>query len=182
MTAERSWRVVRTDDGSDPVFNLVRHSEACRLNEIEPGSTAVLVVDHAFVLVDHQRSDGTWASILDPDLATDVESEYRELVDRAAADDVLVIFTTAPAWLPRRDHDDVQPPTDPARARAYNALVTDLVRLTEGSALIDVAETLDASGYDGVYGRTDGVHLDWDNSYAYAADLLGPELRRLLLE
>ena len=99
----------------------------CRDDYIQPGSTAVLVVDHGAVLFDHQNADGAWASILDPDFASDVAESYRQLVARARSLGARVVFTTSPILLVFGDDPEAdQPQTDPARAQAYNMLVTSL--------------------------------------------------------
>ena len=51
-----------------------------------------------------------------------------------------------------------------------------------GSSLIETAAELDASGYDGRYGRSDGSHIDFDRSEAFAAEVLGPALLSLKAE
>ena len=159
----------------------------CRDDDIEPGSTLVLVFDHAAVLFDHERPDGSWASILDEDLASDVEDAYRDLVAKAHAGGARVAFTTAPQPLPLPGESSPRlPQAEPERARAYNALVRSLIEelnAIEGSptvALIDTAIELDASGYDGRYGRADGTHLDFERSAVYAAEVLGPAVLDVL--
>ena len=182
MTSDRPWRVIRTGDDADP-RHLVERDQPCRYSYIEPGSALVLVVDHAMTLVDHQRADGSWASVLDEDLATDLAAAYRELVEAARAVNARVVFTTAPRWLPRRDDSgDPPPPTEAVRAEAYNRIVRTLIAelgTTDDesvASLIETAAELDASGYDGRYGRSDGSHIDFDRSEAFAAEVLGPAL------
>ena len=189
MTAERQWRVLRTGGDLDP-RHLVERDEPCRYSYIEPRSSLVLVVDHAMVMVDHQRSDGSWASILDGDLAADLSGAYRDLAAAARASGARVVFTTAPRWLPLRDDPNPvpPPPTEAARAEAYNELVRALVAELEaadgepGPGLIDMAAVLDASGYEGRYGRSDGSHIDFDRSELFAAEVLGPALLSLWTE
>ena len=158
----------------------------CRDDYFEPGSAVILVVDHGAVLFDHLRADGTWASILDPDLETDVIVSYRQLVDRASAAGAQVVFTTAPPMLAYgREKPENQPQTDPARAVAYNALISDLVlelnRTGAGSAaLIETAALIEESGRQGTYGRSDGMHVDYEKAELLAAELLGPALLALL--
>lgn len=186
MTADRQWRVVRTGDDLDP-RHLVERDEPCRYSYIEPRSSLVLVVDHAMVMVDHQRPDGSWASILDGDLAADLSDAYRDLAATARASGARVVFTTAPRWLPRRDDPNPvpPPPTEAVRAEAYNKLVRALVEELEaadgepGPGLIDMAAVLDHSGYEGRYGRSDGSHIDFDRSEIFAAEVLGPALLAL---
>ena len=89
-----------------------------------------------------------------------------------------------PPWghilLPRLDQDDAQPPTDPARAEAYNTLVRHLADTLDGVEVIDIGAVLDASGYDAPYGRSDGVHLDVEHADEFAADVVGPALLAVL--
>ena len=160
---------------------------ACRDDLIEEGSNIVLVVDHGAVLFDHQNADGEWASILDPDLAADVSDTYRRLVDRARRVATTVVFTTAPRLLPSPGEDTAnQPQTSPERAAAYNALIRSLVEelnSVDGAAaaeLIDIADVLDEHGYGGAYGRSDGMHIEYGRSEAFAAEVLGPALLDLL--
>lgn len=187
MTADRQWRVLRTGDDIDP-RHLVERDEPCRYSYIEPRSSLVLVVDHAMVMVDHQRPDGSWASILDGDLAADLTGAYRDLAETARASGARVAFTTAPRWLPLRDDPNpvAPPPTEAARAEAYNQLVRALVAELEeaadgepGPGLVDMAAVLEASGYEGRYGRSDGSHIDFDRSEIFAAEVLGPALLAL---
>ena len=184
-TSNRPWKVVRTGDDANP-RHLVEHDETCRVNEIEPGTDIVLVVDHAITLVDHQRPDGSWASILDEDLAADLADSYRELATKARTMGAGLILTTAPQWLPLRDDPlPPPPPADPNRTEAYNQLVRSLVAELETDfgehtiGLLDTATILDASGYDGPYGRSDGAHVDFDRSVAFATEFLGPALLTL---
>ena len=159
----------------------------CRDDDIEPGSTLVLVIDHGAVLFDHERPDGSWASILDEDLASDVADAYRRLVANAHASGARVAFTTAPRPLPLPGESSPRlPQAEPERARAYNALLSHLVaefNTVGGSPtveLIDTAIELDTSGYDGRYGRADGTHLGVERADIYAAEVLGPALLELL--
>ena len=48
--------------------------------------------------------------------------------------------------------------------------------------LIDTALVLDQYGYHGVFGRSDGMHVDYDRAEAFAAGVLGPALLDLLGE
>ena len=50
----------------------------------------------------------------------------------------------------------------------------------EAVELIDTAAVLDEYGYEGAYGRSDGMHVDYDRAEAFAADVLGPALLDLL--
>ena len=180
-TADLPWRVVRTGDDADP-RHVVERDEPCRFTYVEPGSSLVLVADHVMPLFDHLRADGSWASVLDDDLAADLAAAYRELVREVQAAGARVVFATMPRWLPVPDEPGPpRPAADPARADAYNRIVTTLVGELESDApdypaLIDTARELDASGYDGVYGRSDGSHIDFDRSLAFASEVLGPAL------
>ena len=188
MTSDRPWRVIRTGDDADP-RHLVEYDRPCRYSYIEPGSSLVLVVDHSITLVDHQRADGSWASVLDEDLAADLADAYRDLFEAAQAMNARVVFTTAPRWLPLRgESGDPPPATEAARTDAYNRIVRTLVEELDttdsesGASLIETAAELDASGYDGRYGRSDGSHIDFDRSEAFAAEVLGPALLSLEAE
>ena len=188
MTSDRPWRVIRTGDDADP-RHLREYDRPCRYSYIEPGSSLVLVVDHSITLVDHQRADGSWASVLDEDLAADLADAYRDLVEAAQAMNARVVFTTAPRWLPLRgESGDPPPATEAARTDAYNRIVRTLVEELDttdsesGPILIETAAELDASGYDGRYGRSDGSHIDFDRSEAFAAEVLGPALLSLSLD
>ena len=185
-TYNRPWMVVRTGDDANP-RHVVERDEPCRVNEIEPETDLILVVDHAIVLMDHRRTDGSWGSVLDEDLRTDLADSYRELAATARAMGARLILTTVPRYLPLPD-DPLPPPpaADENRSVAYNNLVFELA--TElgtdfGDDTIDVldmAAILDPSGYDGPYGRSDGSHIiDPDRSVAFATDFLGPALLNL---
>ena len=182
-----TWHALRGQVGDEATPSGFQPGVYCRDDYIEPGSDVVLVVDHGAVLFDHLRPDGTWASILDPDLASDVADSYRQLVVNARAQGVRVVFTTAPQLLTFGDGpSENQPQTNPERAEAYNALVTDLVVDLNGPEeartveLIETATAIDESGYDGLYGRSDGMHVDYEKAAVFAADVLGPALLELL--
>lgn len=184
-TGDLPWKVIRTGDGGNP-RNLVHRDEPCRFHDIEPGTDLVLVVDHAIPLVDHQRLDGSWASILDSDLSTDLEKAYRDLASEVRGIGARLVLTTTPRWLPPPDDPAPAPPhADPARAAAYNRLVSGLVSDLASEfgehtvGLLDTGSLLDASGYDGPYGRSDGAHLDFGRSIDFAAEFLGPALQEL---
>ena len=174
------WRIVQDRDN---VFGWEPGGESCRNDRIEPGSDLVLVVHHGSAQFDRQRADGSWASILDEDFALGVDDYYRRLVKRVQSLDAQLIFTTAPRLLP---YFGVGPEPDPERAEVYNSLLRALVaefESTTGRAdvgLIDIATELEASGHDGRYSRSDGFHLDFDRSEAFAAEVLGPALLELL--
>ncbi len=175
------WRVVQDNVGA---FGWNPGDEACRTHRIEPESDIVLVVHHGSAQFERQRADGSWASILDQQFAAGVSDYYRRLVDEARSLGSRVAFTSAPPLLPVFG---VGPEPDPERADVYNSLLRSLVAefrslgLTDVS-LIDTAAELEASGHDGRYSRSDGLHLDFDQSAIFAAEVLGPALLELLNE
>ena len=182
-----TWHALRGQVGHEPTPSGFQPGVYCRDDYIQPGSAVVLVVDHGAVLFDHLREDGTWASILDPDLASDVADSYRQLVANARARGVRVVFTTAPQLLTfGYGPSGNQPQTSPERAEAYNALITDLVLDLNGPGeaptveLIETATAIDESGYNGLYGRSDGMHVDYEKAEVFAADVLGPALLAML--
>ena len=186
-TAGSRWRRLRDNLNGEAHLMGFAEDGACRHDPIGAGSNVVLVVDHAAVLLDHQSAEGQWTSILDPGLASDVADSYRRLVDNARDAGARVVFTTAPRLLPTPGQDAAeQPQTNPERAEAYNALIRGLVNefnAVEGVAavgLIDFAPLLDEHGYEGAYGRSDGMHIDYDRAEAFAAEILGPALLTLL--
>ena len=173
------------EDGPEPIG--LQPDIVCRDDYIEPGSTVVLVVDHGAVLFDHLNADGSWSSILEPRFASSVADSYRRLVATSRERDIRVIFTTSPALLVFGDDQNAnQPQTDPARARAYNTLITGLAAELNAAGgapavgLIDAAPQIDSSGYDGRYGRSDGMHVDYERAELFAAEVLGPALLALL--
>ena len=181
------WQRARAHADAEPRPLGWESDGPCRDDDIEPGSALVVVIDHGAVLFDHQRPDGSWASILDEDLASDVADSYRRLVAKAHAAGARVVFTTAPRPLPLPgDSEPRLPQAEPERTRAYNALLRDLVaelNADEGRptvAVLDTAPELDAAGYDGPYGRADGTHLGFDRATVYAAEVLGPALLDIL--
>ena len=185
ISADRPWRARRIDPEADDPIEWWIHDEPCRDDFIEPGTNLVLVVDHVNPQYEHQRVDGSWASMLDQDFAADIEDSYRKLMANAHSVDAKVVFATAPYLL---SYYEVGIDHDPRRAEAYNSLVRSLVAEfesdTEGAvvALVDTAVELDASGHHGRYGRTDGVHLDFERSEIFAAEILGPALLELLAD
>ena len=185
ISADRPWRARRIDPEADDPIEWWIHDEPCRDDFIEPGTDLVLVVDHVNPQYEHQRVDGSWASMLDQDFAADIERSYRKLMANAHSVDAKVVFATAPYLL---SYYEVGIDHDARRAEAYNSLVRSLVAEfesdTEGAvvALVDTAVELDASGHHGRYGRTDGVHLDFERSEIFAAEILGPALLELLAD
>ena len=184
---DSAWRASRGAVDDEPQHLGFLGGIPCRDDFIEPGSNVVLVVDHGAVLFDHQDADGTWASVLDPDLRSDVADSYRRLVAKARSQGAQVVFTTAPRLLVFGDDPQAnQPQTDPERARAYNALVDELLSelnatdSTQAVELVATAAHIEASGYDGRYGRSDGMHVDYERAELFAAEVLGPALLALL--
>lgn len=186
-TPGSGWQYVRDRiDGDAHALGFVDDGP-CRDDLIAEGSSAVLIVDHGAVLLDHRGGSGDWTSILDPALASDVLDSYRGLVEQARSVGARVVFTTAPSLLAAPDEDPAKhPQTDPRRAAAYNSLVRGLVEELDATGdvatvgLIDTAGALDQYAYEGVYGRSDGMHLDYDRAEAFAAGVLGPALLALL--
>ena len=186
-TPDSEWRSLRgnLNGGAHPMGFI--EDGPCRDDVIQEGSSVVLVVDHGAVLFDHRDVDGEWVSILDPVLASDVADSYRRLVSRARDAGARVVFTTAPRLLPTPGEEaSNQPQTSPERADAYNALIRALIEELNAAGgvpaveLIDTAAVLDTYGYDGAYGRSDGMHVDYDRAEAFAAEVLGPAVRALL--
>ena len=177
-----SWREMR--GYRDERFREFPPNEPCRRNDIESGSVLVLVADHGTPMHDHRYTDGTWLSILDERLASDIRESYRQLVDLANAYGARVVFTTAPRILPHPKFGSDHPMQDPGRTDAYNRLLRDLVQEFDSVhvGLLDTAEWLDASGRGGPYPRSDGLHIDFAYTEAFAADVVGPALLELLTE
>ena len=142
----------------------------CRDEDIEPGSTLVLVADHGTPMHDHRHADGSWRSILDEDFAYDLTESYRRLVNNARERGAREVFTTAPRVLAHPRYPPGHPMQEPRRSAAYNALLGDLVAELgpEGVGLIDTAMWLDASGREGPYPRSDGLHIDFDFTEPFA--------------
>ena len=184
---DSQWVAFRGNPDDDPQPIGLQPDVVCRDDYIEPGSTVVLVVDHGAVLFDHLNADGSWSSILEPRFASSVADSYRRLVARSQQRDIRVVFTTSPALLAFGGSEDAdQPQTDPARARAYNTLIAGLAAELNAAGgapavgLIDAAPQIDSSGYDGRYGRSDGMHVDYERAELFAAEVLGPALLALL--
>ena len=183
ISADRPWRARRIDPEADDPIKWWIHDEPCRDDFIEPGTELVLVVDHVNPQYEHRRLDGSWASMLDQDFAADIERSYRKLLAKAHSVGAKVVFATAPYLL---SYYEVGIDHDPRRAEAYNSLVRALVAEFEsdtegaGVALVDTAVALDVSGHHGRYGRTDGVHLDFEHTELFAAEILGPAILELL--
>jgi len=182
-TPGSGWRYLRGNVNSEAHPMGFIEGGPCRDDLIQAGSNFVLVIDHGAVLFDHQNGEGAWVSILDPGLASDVADSYRRLVEKARGVGARVVFTTAPTLLPTPGEvASNQPQTSPARAEAYNTLVRDLIAElnaaegVEAVGLIDTALVLDQYGYEGAYGRSDGMHVDYERAEAFAAEVLGPAL------
>ncbi len=186
-TPDSGWRYLRGNVISEAHPMGFIEDGPCRDDLIQGGSNVVLVVDHGAVLFDHKQAEGAWTSITDPELASDVADSYRQLVEKARSAGARVVFTTAPRLLPTPGEDaSNQPQTDPERAEAYNTLIRSLIdelNAVEGAEpveLVDTAEVLDQYGYEGAYGRSDGMHVDYERAEAFATDVLGPALLALL--
>lgn len=186
-TPGSGWRYLRGNINSEAHPMGYVEDGSCRDDLIQDGSNLVLVVDHGAVLFDHRNGDGGWVSILDPALAADVADSYRRLVEKARGVGARVVFTTAPTLLPTPgEAASNQPQTSPERAATYNALLRALIEELKAAGdvgdveLIDTALVLDAYGYEGAYGRSDGMHVDYDRAEAFAANVLGPALLDLL--
>ncbi len=186
-TPDSGWRFLRGNVISEAHPMGFIEDGPCRDDLIQGGSNVVLVVDHGAVLFDHKQAEGAWTSITDPELASDVADSYRQLVEKARSAGARVVFTTAPRLLPTPGEDaSNQPQTDPERAEAYNTLIRSLIdelNAVEGAEpveLVDTAEVLDQYGYEGAYGRSDGMHVDYERAEAFATDVLGPALLALL--
>ncbi len=186
-TPDTGWRYLRGNVTSEAHPMGFIEDGPCRDDVIQEGSNVVLVVDHGAVLFDHRQAGGPWTSIVDPGLASDVAHSYRQLVQKARGVGAQVVFTTAPRLLPTPGEDAAnQPQTGPERAETYNELIRSLIEElnadegVEAVGLIDTALVLDQYGYEGAYGRSDGMHVDYDRAEAFAADVLGPALLGLL--
>ncbi len=182
MTPARSWRIVSATPNEDRGSWMI-HDHACRDDVIFEGSAAILVVDHGSVQFEHRRPDGSWASLLDDDLYADITDSYRSLIDRAASLNATVVFTAAAPLLAFYGQGE---PIAAERAMAYNTLIQELVDQEQSQsgnpnvALIDFASHLDDSGYEGRYGRSDGMHVDFDRAELLASEVLGPALLQVL--
>ena len=181
------WRV---DQHANSIYGLPPAREACQENHIEPNSDLVLVVHHGTALFERHHADGAWLSILDEEFAMGVREFYRNLVNEVRALDAQVIFTNAPRLLP---YYRESPEPDPkraeiynSRAEIYNSLLHALVAEFDSPNrptdvwLVDTASGLNASGFEGTYSRTDGIHLDLEGSELFAAEILGPAILEIL--
>ena len=174
------WRIVQ--DGAIDL-GLSPGGEGCRNYRIEPNSDLVLVVHHGTGQSERQRADGSWASVLDEDFAMGVRDYYQKLVKEARALDAKVVFASAPRLLP---YYGTGAETDPERAGVYNSLLHALVTEIKSANgrtdvwVINTATALDVSSYEGRYGRTDGIHLDFEHTELFAAEILGPAILELL--
>ena len=185
ISADRPWRARRIDPEADDPIKWWIHDEPCRDDFIEPGTDLVLVVDHVNPQYEHQTRRRVMGLHARSGLRSRYRTSYRKLMANAHSVDAKVVFATAPYLL---SYYEVGIDHDARRAEAYNSLVRSLVAEfesdTEGAvvALVDTAVELDASGHHGRYGRTDGVHLDFERSEIFAAEILGPALLELLAD
>ena len=168
-----AWRAYRLSYGYVGEFSF---DEPCRIGLDATGVWAdlALIVDHGSVLADHQRPDGTWASILDPDVRADIATIYRARIAEAAAQGMTLALTTAPVIIDPTglvgEMDDL------GRLAAYNELVRELVDEAPGTVLLDLGSILDAGAVDGRFIRPDGLHLDLASAERFAEQILVPAL------
>jgi peptidoglycan/LPS O-acetylase OafA/YrhL len=168
-----SWRKYRLSYGylGEFVFD-----EPCRVGLDAAGVRAdvALIVDHGSVMADHERVDGTWASILDEEVQEDLRRIYRARIAEARDRGIVLAFSTAPM---------IDDPTgltgemdDPVRLAIYNALVRELVDESQGVVLLELGEILDAAAIEGTFTRPDGLHLDLAGAERLAEAVLVPAL------
>jgi len=168
-----SWRSYKLTYGYLGEFDF---DEPCRggLDTLSAVPDLVMIIDHGSAMADHGRLDGTWASILDPDLMADLRLVYEARITEAADMGAVVVLTTAPQILDPKGHGLFGNMTDPARLAAYNSLVASLADEHAGVVLFDLGSILDQSGAAGLYPRSDGLHVDLDVTEALAADVVAP--------
>ncbi len=176
-----SWRSYKLTYGYLGEFDF---DEPCRggLDALSAVPDLVMIIDHGSVMADHQRPDGTWASILDSDMITDLRVVYEARIAEARSIGAVVVLTTAPQILDPKEHGLFGNMTDPVRLEAYNSLVASLAEEESGVALFDLGAILDRSGSDGVYPRSDGLHVDLDATEALATDVVAPRIDGWLLD
>lgn len=176
-----TWRSYKLTYGYLGEFDF---DEPCRggLDTLSAVPDLVMIIDHGSVMADHLRSDGTWASILDPDMIADLRMVYEARIAEARSIGAVVVLTTAPQILDPKEHGLFGNMTDPARLKAYNSLVSSLAEEDPGVALFDLGTVLDRSGVDGPYPRSDGLHVDLDVTEALAAEVVAPRIDGWLLD
>jgi len=170
-----AWRVYKLTYGYLGEFDF---DQPCRggLDTLTVAPDLVMIIDNGSVLADHQRPDGTWVSILDPDMLADLTIVYEARISEARDVGAVMVLTTAPQILDPKGHGLFGEMTDPARLAAYNELVKRLADQEDGVALFDMGSILDASGSDGPYPRSDGLHVDLDATEAFGADEIAPHI------
>ncbi|MEZ5247464.1 MAG: acyltransferase family protein [Acidimicrobiales bacterium] len=168
-----AWRRYRLSYGYLGEFSF---DAPCRVGLDDTGVRADLavIIDHGSVMADHERPDGTWASILDPEVQDDLRLIYRTRIAEARARGTLLALTTAPAI------DDpsglIGDMDDPARLAVYNDIVRELAAESPGVVLLDLGQILDAARSEGTYSRPDGLHLDLPGAELFAERVLVPAL------
>ncbi len=168
-----NWRTYKLTYGYLGEFTF---KEPCRIGigDLPAVPDLVLMIDDGSVLADHQRPDGTWASVLDPDLMTDLRRVYEARIAETRAVGGVLVLTTAPQILDPSGRGLFGDMADPARLAVYNSFVRNLAATEPDVALFDLGSILDASGSDGVYARSDGLHVDLDAAEPLAADVIAP--------
>lgn len=168
-----AWRTYRLSYGYVGEFSF---DEPCRIGLDATGVPAdlALIIDHGSVLADHQRPDGTWASILDVDVQADVATIYRARIAEASVRGMTLALTTAPVIVDPTglvgEMDDL------GRLAVYNDLVRELADESPGTVLLDLGSILDAAAEDGRFTRPDGLHLDLPGAQTFAEQVLVPAL------
>ena len=171
-----AWRTYRLSYGYLGEFSF---DEPCRvgLDATDFVADLAVIIDHGSVMADHERPDGTWASILDAEVRDDLRAIYRARIAEARERGITLALSTAPA---------IDDPTgligdmdDPARLAVYNTLVRELAAESPGVVLLELGEILDAAAADGSFVRPDGLHLDLDGAERFAEEVLVPALLEL---
>lgn len=167
------WRTYKLTYGYLGKFTF---DKPCRIGigDLPSVPDLVLMIDDGSVLADHQRPDGTWASVLDPDLMADLRRVYEARIAETRAVGGVLVLTTAPQILDPSGRGLFGDMADPARLAVYNSFVRNLAATEPDVALFDLGSILDASGSDGVYARSDGLHVDLDAAEPLAADVIAP--------
>ena len=167
------WRKYRLSYGYLGEFAF---DEPCRvgLDDIGVHADLAVIIDHGSAMADHERPDGTWASILDADLRADLETIYRARIAEAARQRIRLAFTTAPI---------IDDPTglvgsmdDLDRLATYNALVRALADEAPDVVILELGQILDADAPGGPFSRPDGLHLDLAGAENLAELVLVPAL------
>jgi len=167
------WRVYKLTYGYLGEFDF---DEPCRagVGDLSAVPDLIIMIDHGSVLADHRRPDGTWASVLDADLLTDLRRVYEARIAEARAVGAVVVLTTAPQILDPSGGGLFGHMADPDRLVVYNELVRGLAATEPDVALFDLGAVLDESGTAGTYPRSDGLHVDLDATEPLAAAVVGP--------